>query len=53
MPVCTEYILKNGGLDTEEDYSYWSVGEMCNKNREGARSLSRCRICIHANKHNR
>ena len=33
-----EYILKNGGLDTEKDYSYWSVGEMCNKNREGGYS---------------
>ena len=30
-----EYILKNGGLDTEKDYSYWSVGGMCNKLREG------------------
>lgn len=34
-----EYIVKNGGLDTEKDYSYWSVGEMCNKNREGALPL--------------
>ncbi len=31
-----EYIIKNGGLDTEKDYSYWSVGGMCNKLREGA-----------------
>ena len=35
-----EYIMKNGGLDTEEDYSYWSVGGMCNKLREGGVSLS-------------
>ena len=35
-----EYIVKNGGLDTEKDYSYWSVGEMCNKNREGASPLT-------------
>ena len=34
-----EYILKNGGIDTEEDYSYWSVGGMCNKLREGDISL--------------
>ena len=34
-----EYIMKNGGIDTEEDYSYWSVGGMCNKLREGDLSL--------------
>ncbi|BDA42488.1 KDEL-tailed cysteine endopeptidase CEP2 [Coccomyxa sp. Obi] len=34
MDYAFEYILKNGGLDTEEDYSYWSVGGMCNKLRE-------------------
>ena len=37
--VCSEYILKNGGLDTEKDYSYWSVGGMCNKLREGTASV--------------
>ena len=35
----SEYILKNGGLDTEKDYSYWSVGGMCNKLREGTASV--------------
>jgi C1A family cysteine protease len=45
MDYAFEYILKNGGLDTEEDYSYWSVGGMCNKLREGQHlslPLGRC-----------
>lgn len=40
MDYAFEYILKNGGLDTEEDYSYWSVGGMCNKLREGVQLMS-------------
>ncbi len=35
MDYAFDYIIKNGGLDTEEDYSYWSVGGFCNKLREG------------------
>ena len=35
-----EYIMKNGGLVTEKDYSYWAVGGMLNKLREGGVSLS-------------
>lgn len=29
-----EYIKKNGGLDTETDYPYWSIGTICNPLRE-------------------
>ena len=29
-----DYIEKNGGLDTEADYPYWSVGITCNSLRE-------------------
>jgi hypothetical protein len=28
-----EYIIKNGGLDTEEDYSYTARNGICNKNK--------------------
>lgn len=38
-----EYILKNGGLDTEEDYGYWSSWGMsfwtCNKRKEHDRHV--------------
>ena len=35
-----EYIIKNGGLDTEKDYAYWSVGTYCNRLREGRTVVS-------------
>lgn len=38
--VYAEYIIKNGGLDTEKDYQYWSVGTFCNKLREGRTVVS-------------
>lgn len=30
-----EYIKKNGGIDTEADYGYWSLGTYCNTLKEG------------------
>lgn len=40
MDNAFKYIIENGGLDTEEDYSYWSIDEQCNKIREGRRVVS-------------
>jgi hypothetical protein len=27
--------MKNGGIDSEKDYAYWSLGTMCNHLKEG------------------
>ncbi|KAK9835183.1 hypothetical protein WJX81_004077 [Elliptochloris bilobata] len=40
MDYAFEFIIKNGGLDTEKDYAYWSVGTFCNKLREGRTVVS-------------
>jgi C1A family cysteine protease len=34
MSYAFKYVIKNGGIDTEEDYAYYSIDEYCNKNRE-------------------
>ena len=40
MRGAADYIKKNGGLDTEGDYPYWSLGTYCNPLRE-----DRCTSC--------
>lgn len=34
MDFAFEYVLKNGGIDTEEDYGYWSWDLPCQRRRE-------------------
>ncbi len=33
-PCCTEFIINNGGIDTEEDYPYKAKDEKCNVSKE-------------------
>jgi C1A family cysteine protease len=42
MDYAFEFIMKNGGIDTEEDYPYKAVDSMCDPNRvcDGSISLS-------------
>jgi hypothetical protein len=42
MDYAFEFIMKNGGIDTEEDYPYKAIDSMCDPNRvcDGSISLS-------------
>jgi hypothetical protein len=37
MDFAFEYVIKNGGIDTEADYGYWSFGLPCQRRREADR----------------
>lgn len=34
MDFAFEYVIKNGGIDTEKDYGYWAWGLPCQRRRE-------------------
>lgn len=40
MDYAFKYVIKNGGIDTESDYSYYSVDEYCNTLREDRHVVS-------------
>lgn len=39
MDYAFEYVTKNGGLDTENDYSYWSFDLPCQSSKESDRHV--------------
>lgn len=34
-----EYIIKNGGIDTEHDYAYWGSFSFCNRRKRADRTV--------------
>ncbi|KAK4744968.1 hypothetical protein SAY87_011280 [Trapa incisa] len=40
MDYAFEFIVKNGGIDTEEDYPYHAADRMCDPTRKGARVVA-------------
>lgn len=44
MDYAFDYVVKNGGLDTETDYPYWSWDLPCQHNKEQHR-WGRCARC--------
>lgn len=39
MDFAFDYITKNGGIDSEDDYSYWGYGLFCQKQKEADRHV--------------
>ncbi|KAL4444550.1 hypothetical protein ABPG77_002367 [Micractinium sp. CCAP 211/92] len=39
MDFAFEYITKNGGIDSEDDYGYWGYGLICQKRKEADRHV--------------
>ncbi|KDD75077.1 papain family cysteine protease [Helicosporidium sp. ATCC 50920] len=39
MSYAFDYVHKNGGIDTDEDYSYWSVDLACQTAKQGNRHM--------------
>lgn len=36
-PPAAQYLVKNGGVDSEEDYAYWGYGLFCQRRKEADR----------------
>ena len=39
IPAQPQYLVKNGGVDSEEDYAYWGMGLMCQRRKEADRHV--------------
>lgn len=39
MPYAFDYVVKNGGIDTDEDYGYWSMDLVCQTTKQDRRHV--------------